>query len=412
MMTAHKGERGAVLIHVAIATGALVALAALSIDLGVKWVARGQAQNSADAGALAGAVGLALDQPNVLPEAPLAKQSAVSYATANAVWGQAPNVDITTDVKILCPSPTCAEPCPDGSSDTCVRVDVYRNQERANASLPTFFGRVAGVMAQGVKATATAKVLAGNATECLKPWAVPDKWFENYPVPVAPEDWTPDLEFNKYYDKGPNKGAPIPNPDIYIPPTSTSDGSGYTLANDLGTELVLKPGHPNDAIAPGWFFAVDVTDEDHGGRDYRDNIAGCSGAVFSIGEDVSIDMDTENGDMIGPTRMGVDDLIAQDPYATYNPATKQVDGGCASWGACAQSPRIVAIPVFDTGAFADGRQTGKTTLKIVNILGFFIDRMQGNDVHGYLVTAPGLFVAGAGEVPNTAAFTFTIVLVR
>ena len=67
-MTARKtsgvdGERGAVLIQVAVALLALLALSAFVFDYGVMWASRGQAQNSADAGALAGAISLAFDSP-------------------------------------------------------------------------------------------------------------------------------------------------------------------------------------------------------------------------------------------------------------------------------------------------------------------------------------------------------------
>ena len=49
------------LIQVAVALLGLIALSAFVFDYGVMWVSRGQAQNSADAGALAGAVALAFD---------------------------------------------------------------------------------------------------------------------------------------------------------------------------------------------------------------------------------------------------------------------------------------------------------------------------------------------------------------
>jgi hypothetical protein len=52
------------------------------------------------------------------------------------------------------------------------------------------------------------------------------------------------------------------------------------------------------------------------------------------------------------------------------------------------------------------------SVKIVNILGFFIKNMVGNDVRGVLMTAPGVFNAGGGTVPGPAAFLWTIVLVR
>src|SRR5213592_3728908 len=54
-------ERGAVLIQVAISILALTAFTTFVVDYGVLWVARGQAQNAADAGALAGATARAFD---------------------------------------------------------------------------------------------------------------------------------------------------------------------------------------------------------------------------------------------------------------------------------------------------------------------------------------------------------------
>src|SRR6266513_4961135 len=56
-----KCERGAILIQVAISIVALTAFTAFVVDYGVLWVARGQAQNAADAGALAGAIARAFD---------------------------------------------------------------------------------------------------------------------------------------------------------------------------------------------------------------------------------------------------------------------------------------------------------------------------------------------------------------
>ena len=53
--------RGAIMIHVAFALLALLAFSAFVVDMGVMWVSRRQAQNAADAGALAGAVALMRD---------------------------------------------------------------------------------------------------------------------------------------------------------------------------------------------------------------------------------------------------------------------------------------------------------------------------------------------------------------
>ena len=53
--------RGAILVHVAVALLMLAALSAFAIDFGLFSWSRGQAQNAADAGAMAGAAALAFD---------------------------------------------------------------------------------------------------------------------------------------------------------------------------------------------------------------------------------------------------------------------------------------------------------------------------------------------------------------
>jgi hypothetical protein len=51
-------------------------------------------------------------------------------------------------------------------------------------------------------------------------------------------------------------------------------------------------------------------------------------------------------------------------------------------------------------------------VRIVNILGFFVLNMVGNDVRGILMTMPGQHTAGGGSVTLPSAFTKTITLLR
>ena len=97
--TGFRDDRGAVLVHVAFALLALMAFASFTFDYGVFWVSRRQAQNAADAGALAGAVALALDDKTDFSTTGPAKQSALAAAQANMVWGQAPNIVPATDIQ-------------------------------------------------------------------------------------------------------------------------------------------------------------------------------------------------------------------------------------------------------------------------------------------------------------------------
>jgi hypothetical protein len=406
-----RNQRGAVLIYVAISLLGLLGFAALVVDYGVMWASRRQAQNAADAGALAGAVSLAYVDPD---DQPRARNAAAAAGAANLVWGLAPNIDPAADVII--------GPCPPGSPglpDTCVRVNVYRNQYKD--PLPTFFARLFGIANQGVRATATAQVLIGNSSECLKPWAVPDKWFDYNDTPQD-NVWTWDDQFERYYENGPNAGQLLPNPvDVYEPPSSSGPGSGFRLPEDHGVHVRLKAGNPQQTLTAGWFFPIDlprIGEPMTGGDRYRENIYSCNSVPVLIGDLIW----NEPGNMIGPTSQGVRDLIAQDPDAHWvdpdgelGPQTGTIVDSCAQdTPPCAmKSPRLVAIPIFDVDAWSNQDKTsGRFQIRITNIIGFFIEEMQGNDVMGVFVNYPGLLRPGGGTLTPPSAFLRTVALVR
>jgi hypothetical protein len=423
------GDHGAVLVHTAVAMLGLMAFTAFVIDYGALWVSRRQAQNAADAAALAGAVSLAYYDPDDIPRA---QNAAAAAGAANLVFGQAPSIVPETDVQLIaCP------PGAPGLPDTCIRADVYRSQARSNA-LPTFFAQIVGILSQDVRATATAQVQTGNAVECMKPWAVADKWDENWEN-GAPNSgpWTIDSDFDKYLQQG-NRYEPNPavtTPDVYVAPTANDPGTGFTPfdadgnpTSDYGLQIVLKIGAAHDGLSSGWFLALDLLNADgttgSGAADYRNNIKNCNGTIFAIGDTLTVA--SEQGNMIGPTRQGVEgggpggmSLIEKDSGASWSTATRSIQGSCAP-GVCAdgqwyaRSPRIVPVPLFNLDAFFAGSPTGKTTVTITNIVGFFIEGMCGpgnKDVCGRLVAIPGL-TRGGGSVTESASFLHKVLLVR
>lgn len=420
-------ERGAVLVHAALAMLALMAFNALVIDYGALWLSRSQAQNSADAAALAGALSLAFDDPDDIPRA---QGAAAAAGVTNLVLGDPPSIIPATDVTLI--------PCPVGAPglpDTCIRAEVFRSAARGNA-LPTFFAQIMGINSQDMRATATAQVTTGNAAECMKPWAVGDKWDENW-EDGAPNagPWTTDSDFDKYEKVG-NQYLPDPSvttPDVYIAPTANDPGTGFTPfdadgnpTSDYGMPLTLKVGSAQDGLSAGWFQALDLPNPDgssgSGATSYRNSIKNCNASVFAIGDTIPV----ETGNMIGPTGQGVDGggpgglgLTQKDPGATWNNTTKSVEGSCAP-GICAdglwyaRSPRIVPVPLFSMDAFFAGSPNGKTTITITNIMGFFIEGMCGpgnRDVCGRLVAIPAL-TKGGGSVDETASFLRKVLLVR
>jgi hypothetical protein len=408
-------ERGAILIQVAIAMIVLIAFTGFVADHGLLWVGRRQAQNAADAGALAGAVAMAFDNDDRSATGP-AKTAAYNFAIINAVAREAPNVidpstGDFTDIKFYPEEPSAFPP--ECSDDSCIRVDVYRNQERGNP-LPIWFSQLVGVTDQGVRATAIARFTQANASDCVKPFAIPDKWFDRYDVnPLVDVDtWTADDNFEEYYDR--QGTQPIPDPDQYRD-TKAPDATGFRLPDDLGLEVELKAGGPQAAIAPGNYFPIRLPMADGsystGGADYEWNIAHCNGVPITI--DPATYLDVEPGNMVGPTKHGMQDLIDLDPNAKWDPVEDKVYDSCAQLSppCAARSPRIVAIPIYDTRAFYEGRINGLVTVKIINIIGFFVDRMRGNTVVGYFTTIPGLQVGNGAINPNQAFMSF-ISLVR
>ena len=407
--TSRRSNRGAILLNVATGLMVFIGVTAFVVDYGVMWVGRGQAQNAADAGALAGAVAMAFDANGWTDRTPTgpARASALRMAQQNSIWGQPPNVDVNTDVFFTgLPAAMC--PADANGRTPCIRVDVYRNQARGNP-LPAIFGLAVGVVDQGVRATATARVAVADASDCLKPWIIPDKWAEHYPVEAA---WTSTSTFETGSQQG-QTWTPFNPPDAYTPPSSSGPGTGFTVAADLGMMVTLKAGGPQTSISPGVYFPVRIptyTGGSTGGSDYRANISDCNGVAIPIGTM----LESENGNMIGPTAQGVSALIARDPGARWDPVTKSVTNSCAqaSPSCGTSSPRIVAVPIFDTALYESTKRQGLPQFKVVNILGFFLDQMQGNDVRGYLTEAPGLSTGTVASIDPRASFLTTIQLIR
>ena len=123
--TSLRSNRGAILLNVATGLMVFFGVTAFVVDYGVMWVGRGQAQNAADAGALAGAVAMAFDANGWTDRTPTgpARASALRMAQQNSIWGQPPNVDVNTDVFFTgLPAAMC--PADANGLTPCIRVDA------------------------------------------------------------------------------------------------------------------------------------------------------------------------------------------------------------------------------------------------------------------------------------------------
>jgi hypothetical protein len=259
---------------------------------------------------------------------------------------------------------------------------VYRTLARGNPLL-TLVGRFFGVTTADIQASATAGAVAANAARCVLPFTIPDKWIEHTPCGGAGCSWTPTSTFDMYD----NKGNLLLNPDSYNPPGSANP-TGYSLTTDVGLELTLKASNGSN-VAPSMYNPWDLPGSG-GGDDYRNNISGCNSNLVTIGNDMA----PENGNMVGPTQQGTQDLMASDPGAYWDTGCNCVKGSDPKY---AVSPRIRIAPLYDPAVYAAGKASGKSNpeLRVVNYLGFFIENVTGGgDVLGRIAPALGEYKAG------------------
>jgi putative Flp pilus-assembly TadE/G-like protein len=365
MRTLRRGlgnERGSMVVIMAVTLLAMLALSALAIDLGSLRSARAEAQRTADAVALAGATAF-----RDLPWADAAtsveaRKRAYEVAKANKVRFDFVNVENPTwvpntygwgKVYVSQTQDVTLNVIPDSQK---VRVWIRRKGIR------TYFAKLLAYPFGHVQSMATAwATTSGEMVNCLKPFVIPDIWYESDKT-VQDANGDDYMNPNTQGPGGSQDGeswkyepASIGGDDYYAPfdpsvlnPTLPQTGYGSAMRDslgypdDVGLPLLIKPqtGNGNMANDPermgNAFWLLDL-DPNMGVRDE----IGSSCFTANVGDPVPY----RNGSVTGPTRQGVDDLIDQDPDATWNQQTKQVENSdYADW---TKSPRVVTIGLID-----------------------------------------------------------------
>jgi hypothetical protein len=318
-----------------------------------------------------------------------------------------------------------------------------------------------GINAQGVRATATAQTANGNNIKCLLPFAVIDRWADNFDenkdVSYYPNDaqpgtlgWSPN---DTYQPESLGFGPPA---DIYVGPykDETRPTTGWTVQADYGRQLVVKAGDIGD-YSSGWAQRVDLPNST-GAQDYNWNILNCNETPVGIadldedcppepggdttGREIDGCVSVSTGMAQGPTvQNGINVLVSRDPSAHWSAsAPSPIPGlqGAVVNGSGVQdmaSPRIRPIVVFDIDHYIASGCPGTNCIgKVSNIIGFFIEGTCGQaqsqgildpgnwaqcenpskDIVGRIVTIPGSFVAGVGDVDDESSFVKIVRLVR
>ena len=210
-----RDESGMTYVFIGMGMAAFLSATMLAIDVGMLMTARNQAQNAADAGALAGATALIYDDYANRTASGPAITNAVNAAVQNQVMAKNVSV-VPTDVEFL--------NGPSGAPNR-VRVTVRRSASRGNP-VSTQIARYFGVVSSDIGAVATAEASTANAMTCVKPFTIPDRWIEKQTPP-----WDEDDGFD-VVDK---KGKPVANADVYYD-TGKRNGRNASLkfVNYLG----------------------------------------------------------------------------------------------------------------------------------------------------------------------------------
>ena len=375
-----RDERGMSLIMIAGGFMGLFAATTIAIDVGMFMTARAQAQNAADAGALAGATALVFDNYDDRSPTGPASLSARNTARENTVMRGVVSVQ-PSDVTF---------PLGPGGVNNRVRVNVFRTSDRSNP-VATLIGPIFGIDTVNVSTTATAEASNANAMSCVKPFTIPDRWDEN----TNPE-WNKDTsEFQKYDADG----NLLPNRDIYIP-ADQPGYTGYDPVRDKGTLLMIRAGTGNN-VAPSFYWSWAMPGGT-GGNWYSENIAGCNGTLMHFGQE----MTQEPGNMVGPTNQGIDALMDMDSNAHWDEDTNSVVSTMSP------SPRVFPIPLYNPEIYADGQASGRgIDLRMSNWIGFFLEGRDGNNVYGRITPITGSYDGSAGPAP-AGAFPKVIRLVQ
>ena len=388
------GRRGATAVFVGVALAALLGMVSLAVDVGMLMKWRSDAQRAADAAALAGAQEF---RDRATPDIArlTAADSAIAYAARNYVGWR--GIDTTGKVFI------------DSGANRIVNspeayVQVMRDERKVRvfirrAQNPTWFGKLLGWDFVPISVKAAAVASQSGIGKCVKPFAIPDLWFEA----------TSDANKNRVWDPGeswvyqpPTDRYSAWNPDSSLSAQALQTGygsawrnaNGMGITNDYGMQITIKAQTPKDNLGPGFFYPwrmpLAAGGTSKGANDYKDLLedTNCS---LAAPVDISNTYRIEDGNMVGPTRQAVTDLVAKDPGAYWDPTYPDGEGHTgairgSSFTNWRDSPRVFVLALFDPAQIAvisgNGGKScnGGCDIHFGNLALFFLEGIVGSGV--------------------------------
>jgi hypothetical protein len=441
-------ERGVTMALVALAIFGIIAMAALSIDIGTLYQGSAEAQRAADAAALAAArtisiSGLTGDPTNGATDGTWAavcggttspaSEAAIAVAQQNTVGGASvPAASITVTYSAGNAGPGGSN-CVAAGQGFAVNPTVTVKVSQSN--LPTYFSRIWGSAGSNVSGTATAEVFnpsnsgayssSGNVVpvqpHCVKPWIVPNR------------------------DPGNTTcGGPCSFVGPLTGPTPSSITNGGILVGGAGTGVIGEtfnliadcsptgycsplPSNPPQANAgapapppmpylqylPGQVLGAPLAAPSCGRADpYQQAIAGCDQSTpYQCGVKASIATNPSRVDLMenpygtnGDTATAAACLAQSGDTLNTSVYPYQITSGgsnpVASGSVITSSNSIVSFPIYDDAEALNGLNNAPVT--IVGFLQVFINPV---DIDSGYVNVTVLNVAGCGEsLPNNVTY--------
>jgi len=357
-------QHGVTMVLVAVAMVAIIAMAAMSIDVITLYLAREEAQRSADAAALAAARLISLSGITGDPSTASswlaicggsgspASQVASTVALQNVVGGAAAN---TVTVTYSAPGGSAIPDCSTLVSSSAFSTNPTVTVQVQRTNLPSFFSRIWGRSGTSVSASATAEVFNSSYSgsvgplatifpvqpACVKPWFVPN----HDPLNQGQDSngvWCDNTDPRNRNNSckslvGVNDGS-ITNPGISLNGTNANGviGESFGLAancthTDTGCNFRTNPiranltgnGYVNNGNAPNLLYypgqvpttaLAAVPSCSSAGNLYEQAIAGCDQATaYKCGVPLAntVDMSENPSVLGGDTPQGVQCLIHQ-----------------------------------------------------------------------------------------------------
>ena len=382
-----RQERGVTIVLVALAMVAIMAMAALSIDVITLYLAREEAQRSADAAALGAARVLSLsgvtgDPQNATGHWPAACTAATQVAQALANQNAVGNATATSvNVNFLYNGTAVANCTFTGGNAFGVNPQVQVQVIRAG--LPTFFSRIWSRNTHSVSATATAEAFNSSASgtfapngivpvnpRCVKPWIIPNK-----------DPGNPPNTFVNLSD------GSITNPGIQVNGAGTGViGETFTLSDacTTGRDCDNMRGStpptgfyiPAAVVTPVSAYPTCANDST-----FQEAIGGCDqsthyacGVSGGANADLTINPGGDTGEgaqclihNAGPDSLDTSSFPYRIQAGTANPVITS--------GVVTSSASIVTVPIYDGARLAF---TNRPTITIVGFLQVFINQANSN----------------------------------